>query len=237
MNFLLFSDSAETQFKVRKIVSPTEDLLITTKDEWLFFRIIQLTEFDLFLIDLNSSCLFSDLRAKMGACKLNTPWILLTIQSNLSFQSYLNYWKALNGITSYSDDFYNGNIEEKLKMLAVSIRKKEKLEISKNAKKLLDFFIEFQNKSISIEMLQEKVFGESSSKNRNLLYGLIHEIRKAIGDDLSCPKDLIRFKKGRYKLVNAFPENSLDVCIYGNSANSEHNQYVMLAEKSEMLVW
>ncbi|MDD6486512.1 MAG: hypothetical protein PUF61_06185 [Spirochaetales bacterium] len=236
MKFLLFSDLAETQFCVRKMVNPAEDLLVTVKDEWLFFRLIQLTDFELFLIDLNSGCRFSDLRLKMCECKLKTPWILLSTQSNLSFQNYIGYWKALNGITSYSDDSYNEKIEAKLKKLAISLRKTDNLEISKNAKKLLDFFVEFQNKSISIETLQEKVFGEASPKNRNLLYGLIHEIRKSIGDDLSHPKDLIRFKKGRYKLVNAFPEKCLDVCVYGSPAQSEYAQYEMFAEKAHLFV-
>ena len=220
MKFLLFSNSAETQFRVRRIVKPAEDSLVTIKDEELFFRIIQTCRFDLFLIDLTASCYFSDLRSKMQECMLDTPWILLSMQSNLSVNGYLSYWNALNGIKLCFDG--SSALEKKLKILALSLKKNNDPGMSKNARKLLDFFVDYQNKSISIETLQEKVFGEKSDKNRNLLYGLIHEIRKAIGDDFVKPRNLIRCTKGRYKLANIFPEKSLDVCIYGLPVENEY---------------
>lgn len=220
MNFLLFSDSAETQFRVRKMINTAEDSLLTIKDEILFFRLIYVCKFDLFLIDLNSDSCFSDLRSRMRECKLETPWILLSTQSNLSYQNYLNYWKALNGINGNFGDSFN-SLEKKLEKLAEVLKKNAYPCISKKAGRLLDFFVKFQNKSISIETLEEKVFGEISLKNRNLLYGLIHEIRQEIGDDLAKPQYLIRFKKGRYKLLNVFPEKSLDICLYGKPFENE----------------
>lgn len=220
MKFLLFSNSAETQFRVRRIVNPAEDSLVTIKDEGLFLRIIQSCRFDLFLIDLTAGCYFSNLRLKMKECMLDTPWILLSMQSNLSISGYLSYWNALNGIKLCSDG--SSALEKKLRMLALSLKKNNSLGMSKNARKLLDFFVDYQNKSISIETLQEKIFGEKSDKNRNLLYGLIHETRKSIGDDFVKPRNLIRCTKGRYKLVRIYPEKSLDVCIYGLPVENEY---------------
>ena len=235
MKFLLFSDDAETQFRVRKMVCQAEDLLVTVKDEWFFFRLIELMKFDLFLIDLDSAGRILDLRSKMSECKLHTPWILLNSKSSISVNGYLNYWKAFNGISPCSDVSYQDILEVKLKKLAVALNNSCCLEISKNAKKLLNFLVQFQNKSVSIETLQEKVFGEASEKNRNLLYGLIHEVREAIGDNLTHPHDLIRFRKGRYKLLNAFPEECLDICVYGCTDKDEYKQYEMVAEKVKML--
>ncbi|MBO4728062.1 MAG: hypothetical protein J5631_06565 [Spirochaetaceae bacterium] len=221
MKFLLFSNSAETQFRVRRIANPAEDSLVTIKDEALFLRLINSCGFDLFLIDLTSDCHFSDLRAKMRDCRLETPWIPLSTQTNLSYKSYVNYWNALNGIKLCK----NGAdcvLEKKLEALAFSLKRTNCLDISKNARKLLEVFSEFHNKPVAVEALQVKVFGEASEKNRNLLYGLIHEIRKAAGDDLERPRNLIRCKKGCYKLTGVFPESSLDICIYGRPLESEY---------------
>jgi len=220
MKFLLFSDSAETQFRVRKIVDTEKDSLLTVKNENLFLSLINVCEFDLFLIDLNSNCCFSDLRSRMREVKSEIPWILLSTQSNLSCQNYLNYWKAVNGINGHFTDS-SPFLEKKLEKLAETLKQNTCSCLSKKAGKLLAFLIKFQNKSIAIETLEEKVFGEVSLKNRNLLYGLIHEIRLEIGDDLSKPHDLVRFKKGRYKLLNVFPEKSLDVCLYGKAFENE----------------
>ena len=225
MKFLLFSDSAETHFRVRKIVEPSVDSLVTTKDESLFLKIIHTSIFDLFLIDLDSKNLLSNLREKVRECKLRTPWILFNLNTKLSTKNYINYWKAFNGIGSSLDDC-DSSIEEKLKLLVYSISAKPKenhnyLKLSKNAKKLFDFFVKYQNKSISCETLENEILGEISQKNTNILYGLIHEIRKAIGDDLKKPQNLIRCKKRRYKLLNAFPEKFLDICVYGQPVEND----------------
>ena len=58
-----------------------------------------------------------------------------------------------------------------------------------------------------------------------MLYGLIHEIRKTIGDDFVKPRNLIRCTKGRYKLVRIYPEKSLDVCIYGLPVENEYAEF------------
>lgn len=229
MRFLLFSDSAETVFRVRKIVDPEIDSLVIIKDESIFLKIVQTSIFDLFLIDMHSERLLTNMREKAHECRLKTPWILFNINTSLSNNNYMNYWKAFNGIGSSLDNLEEA-LEKKLEMLVevISLKPKKQgnyLHLSKNANKLFEFFVKHPNKSISSEILQMKLFGQCSEKKQNELYVLIHEIRKAIGDDLKHPQNLIRCRKSHYKLFNAFPQKTLDICCYGQRVENDCAKY------------
>ena len=67
-------------------------------------------------------------------------------------------------------------------------------------KRIFDVFASKWDKCICLSELSEFIFGKVTKKHINTVYGYIHKLRGALGDDKRVPKIVVKVEKGKYRL-------------------------------------